>query len=150
MNCKAIQKLSIRYELGEVDILEKALFERHIKRCPVCNKKYKSLILMGTLFAISRKTPSSSIVKNFLSLTMVKVTIIVTLIGGSLFTINKLGENVTVNLTPTIANDLDEIKAITKQSNKKDTIRIISINNDKSLEINIDKKNLEIKNRLIK
>lgn len=165
MRCGDIESLSIKYELGELDFFQKKIFEYHLKKCPVCKKKYASLIVLGVLLFSSKKIYAPSVFKLLISSLIVKVFLVTIFSLSSIVGINEVYNVYKNRLTKNkdliekkIIKDLikektylkaDEKPFIKKQEYNNDLI-IRAVDNDKEIELRIDRNNFETKSRIEK
>ncbi len=77
MECKTIDLLAAKYEMGELNYFQVKRFEAHLKKCNVCRKKYKTLILLGAVLYASSKTYTPSTLKLLFSSFLFKIWIII-------------------------------------------------------------------------
>ncbi len=156
MECTKVDKIAEKYESGELGYFEQKQFEKHVKSCKKCYKKYKSLLLLGALLYASNKIYSPSLAVQLLKS---KVTYLLSFILLTSFTtvmfINKDNKAKNIEKTKSIEKIVTETKSekikksdkVETKTRKRDKIRIISAENGKEVYIDLNKKDMSIEKR---
>lgn len=166
MKCRDTETLIKKYELGEIDFMEKMILKSHLKRCPVCRKRYASVIALGLLLTSSKKAFSPSLMYYAMQGTLLKYLAGLIIVGtiATIFNIanNKTTDNNSVKIVnQEIEIESTEIKDIitteeallvntTSSINRKrnSNIKIRSRQDGRELEMNVDSENnMEIKSK---
>lgn len=159
MECSKMSVLAKKYELGELDYFEKKAFEKHARSCDKCYKKYKSLLLLGALLYASKKTYSPSAVEQLFASSAVKIAVIA--VAALIFTaaIHTFGTGFNSEQESTVktaenrsVQNIDE-NSSSKTGNIKNNItnkkhlKITSREDEKEIEIRINRSSMQIESR---
>ncbi len=161
MRCGDTEKLIKKYELGELDFLETKILKKHLEKCPVCKKKYASLIALNLLLANSKKSISASLVSNVFKGTLVKSLLGLFAVGAITMLLSTGEDNRQVQVNELItepvetsASEVLDTESTTKASlEEKKTgvngniLRIRAKSGSKEINVDIDDGNMKIKNR---
>lgn len=82
MKCRDIKVLIEKYELNEIDFIEKMILKSHIKKCAKCKKQYSSVLALGLILKSSHKAFSPSILHYIIGGTLTKYLLGLFIIGG--------------------------------------------------------------------
>lgn len=82
MKCRDIKVLVEKYELNEIDFIEKIILKSHIKKCAKCKKQYGSALALGLILKSSHKAFSPSILHYIIGGTLTKYLLGLFIIGG--------------------------------------------------------------------
>lgn len=159
MECSKIGVLAKKYELGELDYFEKRAFEKHVRSCDKCYKKYKALLLLGALLYASKKTYSPSKIELFFASSAVKIAAITAAVLIFTAAIHSFGagfnsEQESAIKTTEIRNgrNIDENNSgktenIKNSSTNKKHLKITSREDEKEIEIRINRSSMQIESR---
>lgn len=152
MRCQDIENLSLKYELGELDFFQKKSFERHLRKCNKCNKKYASILLLGAMLFSAKKVYSPGIISMLLSTVLVKLSIVAVLVitgtvGGDRLYQTYFEEKIVneIEVNKTIIEAKTEFRKSRtednkiKEKSKKDGMIIRAIEKEKEIEIKFNK-----------
>ncbi len=159
MECKKIDVLAKKYELGELNYFEKSAFEKHVKSCDNCYKKYRALLLLGALLYASKKTYSPSTIELFFASSAVKIAAIA--VTALIFTAAVVSFAAGLNsekeiVTQTTESKKTQISDEKYNSDNKKTengtmnkkhLKITSREDEKEIEIKINRSSMQIEAR---
>jgi len=166
MKCRDTETLIKKYELGEIDFVEKMILKSHLKRCPVCRKRYASIIALGLLLTSSKKAFSPSLLYYAMQGTLLNYLAGLVLVGTIGIALNINSDNKDINIAQDLKQNVKtesiEIKEIDKNETENITantsssidksksthIKIRSRQDGKELEMNVDgNNNMQIKSK---
>lgn len=164
MKCSGMEKISKLYEAGEADYFQRKAFEKHVRECPSCRKKYRELILLSALLLSSAKTPD----RNYLAETLWAYFLKGIFIAGVVSIISFAGVSIAMNTVerkemPKLKENTVEYRKIetdapeilpaqntTETENKKENknrIKIRAEEGSKSVNIEVDNDTMKINKR---
>lgn len=166
MRCADTEKLIKKYELGEIDFLEKRILQKHLERCPVCKKRYAGAMALNVLLAQSAKSATPSLLKNIFGGSLVKYVaglITVGIIGVGIIWDNPtdMQDNMSQIQDEAISSEVKTSTDIAKplltessiqdkaiQDTKKENgFKIRAISGQREIELSIDGENGQIESR---
>ena len=161
MNCIKVEEYAQRYEEGTLNEIEKRKFEKHLKECFECKKKYGALLLLGAVLYASEKTAVQTTFTLPLYIKQVAAaTAVAAALASSLLIVSEKKESqkvIDVGISQTenvaelnkskTAEEANVDKTKLKREDSKNRIKIISKEEGREIELNLDKKNLRIERR---